>query len=112
MQLLAVVSFPLFVLDFAGYTRWVSLRRFWIFFVFPIFTVLVSLGSHFGDWFVINYTVQRQDFLLYEQYQNGPLFTLSLVYAFLLYMVVLIILGLPSLHVQLPFRWQVLTLFA
>src|SRR5258707_438291 len=63
LQMLAITSFSLFVLDFAGYTHWVSRRRFWIFFVFPFFAIFVSLTNHFGDWLVIGYGVQRQDFL-------------------------------------------------
>ena len=112
LNLLMVTTFTLFILDFAGYKRWLAPRRFWIFCIFPLFALIVALGSHFGDWFALGYSIQRQGTLVYEHYVNGPVLTLSLVYAFGLYIVLLIILGIQSLQVHPPFRWQVLILFA
>jgi signal transduction histidine kinase len=112
LQLLANTTLVLFILDYAGLTAWLSVRRIWIFFVLPAFMIFVVLTQRVNQWFVINYSVQRQDFLLYEHYQNGPVVTLSLLYAFSLYVVMLIILGIQSVRAHPPFRWQALILFA
>src|SRR4051812_44936300 len=42
LNILMAATFALFVLDFAGYKHWLSLRRFWIFFVFPVFVIALT----------------------------------------------------------------------
>src|SRR5215210_5065665 len=69
LQLLAITTFMLFILDYAGLIAWLSLRRFWIIFVFPVLAIFVVLSPLVNPWFASGYTVQRQNFLLYEHYQ-------------------------------------------
>jgi PAS domain S-box-containing protein len=112
IQTLAITTITLFILDYAGYTRWWSLNRFWIFFIFPIFSIVVAMTGLASQWFAIGYTIQRHDFLFFERYQNGPWLTIGQIYAFLVYGMLLVILAVQSVRSHPPFRWQALILFA
>jgi PAS domain S-box-containing protein len=100
------IAWLVLALQYSGNSQWLSPRRFWVFFIFPILTFSFALTTEKHGLVWASYTFREAGNFLALRVQHGLWFYVNMVYAYMLLIAGAVLVGREHFLTHRIFRQQ------